>query len=111
MSQQLPLLRSWLTTLIVSSFLFSLTGCTIQDHPLPNPVTLTAAQGPPFATGLRFPIGLAEDNTGNLWVTEAGSGTANNGQVSLITPAGMRFPVITSFVSALSPENSPEGLN
>ena len=96
--------------LIVSSFLFSVTGC-LQDHRFPNPVTLTAAQGPPVAAGLNFPIGLAEDNKGNLWVTEAGSGTVNNGQVSVITPAGARFPVITGFVSALSPENSPEGLN
>lgn len=110
MPQQHSLLRSWLTTLIVSSFLFSVTGC-MQDHRFPNPVTFTPAQGPPVAAGLNFPIGLAQDNKGNLWVTEAGSGTVNNGQVSVITPSGARFPVITGFVSALSPENSPEGLN
>jgi len=110
MTQQRSLLRSWLTTLIVSSLLFSVTGC-MQDHRFPNPVTLTAAQGPPVAAGLRFPIGLAEDNKGNLFVTEAGSGTVNNGQVTVITPSGAKFPVITGFVSVISPENTPAGLN
>ncbi len=105
-----PLFRSWLTMLIVSSFIFSVTGC-LQDHKFLNPVTFTAAPGPPFATGLQFPIGLVEDNKGNLLVTEAGSGTVNNGQVTLITPSGTKFPVITGFVSVISPENTPAGLN
>ncbi|GAB2564660.1 ScyD/ScyE family protein [Spirosoma areae] len=104
-------IHSLLTLVVVSSFLFGLTGCTVLDHRFPNPMTLTAAQGPPVAAGLRSPIGLADDPKGNLWVTEAGSGTANDGQVSVITPSGARFPVITGFISALSPENSPEGLN
>lgn len=82
-----------------------------QDHAIQNPMTLTAAPGPPFATGLRAPIGLAEDPRGNLWVSEAGSGTVNNGQVTVITPAGVKYPVITGFVSSISPENTPEGLN
>jgi len=94
----------------MSGFIFAVASC-LQDHPIPNPMTLSAAQGPPFATGLRAPIGLAEDPAGNIWVTEAGSGTVNNGQVTVITPAGVKYPVITGFVSAVSPENSPEGLN
>ncbi len=102
--------HSLLTSFIVSSFLFSVTGC-VMDHRFPNPMTLTATPGPPLATGLRFPIGLADDIKGNLWVTEAGSGTATDGQVSVITPLGARFPVITGFISQMSPENSPEGLN
>ena len=101
---------SFLTLLIVSACVFIVNSC-VQDHRFPNPLTLTAAQGPPYAAGLLAPIGLADDNKGNLWVTEAGSGTVNNGQVSVITPSGQRFPAIIGFVSAISPENSPEGLN
>lgn len=95
--------------LLVGSCLLGITSC--QGHAIQNPMTLTAAPSPPFATGLRAPIGLAEDPAGNLWVTEAGSGTLNNGQVTVITPAGLKYPVITGFVSSISPENSPEGLN
>ncbi|GAB3957670.1 hypothetical protein GCM10028805_50810 [Spirosoma harenae] len=83
----------------------------VQDHRIPTPTSFSAAQGPPFATGLRSPIGLTDDPKGNVWVTEAGSGTVNNGQVSVITPTGTVYPAITGFVSAISPENSPEGLN
>ncbi|GAB3281102.1 hypothetical protein GCM10027347_56520 [Larkinella harenae] len=54
---------------------------------------------------------MAEDPKGNVWVTEAGSGTVNNGQVTVVTPSGSVFPVITGFPSLMSPENSPEGLN
>ena len=79
--------------LIVGSFLVTVASC-LQDHPIPNPMTLRAVQGPPFATGLRSPIGLADDPKGNLWVTEAGSGTVNNGQVTVITPAGVKLSLI-----------------
>ncbi|MGA0555542.1 ScyD/ScyE family protein [Larkinella sp. VNQ87] len=104
--------RSLLAWLLVSSCLFTVTSCLVkvQDHQFPSPKTLAAVQGPPVAAGLLYPIGITEDPKGHLWVTEAGSGTVNNGQVSVITPTG-KFPVITGFVSAMSPENSPEGLN
>ncbi|MFD1144488.1 ScyD/ScyE family protein [Larkinella insperata] len=105
-------LRWLLTLVIVGSCLFTVTSCQqlLQDHQFPNPMTLTAAPGPPVAAGLLSPIGLAEDDKGNLWVTQAGSGTVNNGQVSVITPTGT-FTAIAGFASAMSPENSPEGLN
>lgn len=60
---------------------------------------------------LKSPIGLTDDPTGNVWVTEAGNGAGNGSQVTLITPLGKKYPVITGFVSKMSPENSPEGLN
>ncbi|MGV3557887.1 ScyD/ScyE family protein [Larkinella arboricola] len=105
-------LRWLLTLVIVGSCLFTVTSCQklLQDHDFPNPMTLTLAPGPPVAAGLMAPIGLAEDSKGYLWVTEAGSGTVNNGQVSVITPTGT-YTAITGFVSAVSPEGSPEGLN
>lgn len=84
-------------------------SCT-QDHQISSPQILEPV-GAPFATNLKFPIGITDDPTGNIWVTEAGSGTGNDGQVSVITPSGQKFPVITGFLSKLSPENSPEGLN
>ena len=104
--------RSLLTLAIVSSFLFIVSSClqAIQDHRFPNPTTFAAVQGPPVAAGLNSPIGMTEDNKGYIWVTEAGSGTINNGQVTVITPSGS-FPAITGFNSGMSPENSPEGLN
>lgn len=92
-------------------FLPGLVGCTMLDHRLPAPTTLEPVRGPPLATKLKSPIGLAEDPEGNVWVTEAGSGTVNSGQVSVVTPSGSVYPVITGFQSVISAEGSPEGLN
>nr|ARK13098.1 hypothetical protein A6C57_23665 [Fibrella sp. ES10-3-2-2] len=96
---------------LVCLFLLGVAGCTVFDHRFPAPTALVPVPGPPIATGLKAPIGITEDPKGNIWVTEAGSGTVNNGQVSVITPSGAVYPVIKNFPSALSPENSPEGLN
>ncbi|KAA9347130.1 ScyD/ScyE family protein [Larkinella humicola] len=107
-------LQSLLALLVVSTLIFGVTSCfkQIQDHQFPNPTTFAAVQGPPVAAGLSSPIGLVEDTKGYLWVTEAGSGTASpaSGRVSVITPSGT-FTAITGFLSAESPEGSPEGLN
>ncbi|PWJ58942.1 hypothetical protein CLV98_103314 [Dyadobacter jejuensis] len=85
-------------------------GCVLQDHKIQTPMRLSPSQGPPFASGLKAPIGITDDPKGNIWVTEAGTGTSNNGQVTVITPSGMAYPAITGFASSISPENSPEGL-
>ena len=98
-----------LILLLVGSCFVWLVSC--QDHRIANPMTLKAVAGPPAAVGLRSPIGLTDDPKGNVWITEAGSGTVNNGQVTVMTPAGAKYPVITGFTSAISDENSPEGLN
>ncbi|MCK8492249.1 MULTISPECIES: ScyD/ScyE family protein [Spirosoma] len=83
--------------------LLAATSC--QDHreppasgQLPTPTTL--------ASGLGAPIGLARDAKGQIWVTEAGAG-----RVSVITPDGNKYPVITGFSVTVSPENTPDGLN
>ncbi|MCE7040102.1 ScyD/ScyE family protein [Dyadobacter sp. CY312] len=95
--------------LIICGFLFSVTSC-MQDHKIGGPEGFVP-DAAPFVTGLKSPLGLADDTKGNIWVTEAGSGEGNDGQVTLITPDGKKYPVITGFLSKMSPENSPEGLN
>jgi hypothetical protein len=95
--------------LVVGGFLFGVISC-IQDHKIAGPQAFIAAPAP-FAKDLKSPIGMADDPHGNVWVTEAGTGKGNDGQVTLVTPSGKTYPVITGFLSAMSPENSPEGLN
>jgi hypothetical protein len=94
---------------VICGFLFSVISC-IQDHKIGTPEGLVPEDAP-FATDLKSPIGITDDPLGNVWVTEAGSGTGNDGQVTLITPSGQKYPVITGFLSKMSPEDSPEGLN
>lgn len=64
-----------------------------------------------LANGLVAPLGLEADSKGQLWVTEAGTGTANDGRLSLITPQGRVYPVVEGFASAVSPEGGVFGLN
>ncbi|GAB4018668.1 hypothetical protein GCM10028773_19090 [Spirosoma koreense] len=81
-------------------------GCQniLVDHPDGPRVT-------PVASGLVAPLGLEADAKGQLWVTEAGSGTANDGQLTLITTDGTKYPVVTGFTSSVSPEGAVFGLN
>lgn len=95
-------MRSKLTILLSLLPLMLVTSCL--DHrelASPNQVQL---QG--FATRLAAPLGLAVDDKGLLWVTEVAAG-----KVSVITPDGQSYPAITGFKVALSPENTPDGLN
>ena len=59
-----------------------------------------------FSSQLAAPLGLAMDDKGLLWVTEVAAG-----KVSVITPDGKSYPAITGFSVAVSPENTPDGLN
>jgi hypothetical protein len=76
----------------------------LKEHPKPSQVTT-------FATGLIAPLGLEADAKGQLWITEAGTGLTNDGQLSLITPQGKVFPVVKGFTSVISPEGAVFGLN
>lgn len=51
-----------------------------------------------FASGLKNPVGLAFDETGNLWVAEMGTGMSD-GRVSVITNQGDVFPFVTGLPS------------
>lgn len=100
----------------ISSFLFLLllactTGCEYlpdfdEDEPKPHRPQVTV-----FASGLTAPLGVESDAKGRLWVTEAGTGLADDGQLSLITPQGDVFAAVTGFPSSVSPEGGVFGLN
>jgi hypothetical protein len=100
----------------ISSSLFLLllactTGCEYLpdigvDEPRPYRPPITV-----FASGLTAPLGVESDAKGRLWVTEAGTGLADDGQLSLITPQADVFPVVTGFPSSVCPEGAVFGLN
>jgi len=87
------------------------TGCEYLpdidlDEPRPDRPQVTV-----FASGLTAPLGVESDAKGRLWVTEAGTGFADDGQLSLVTPQGDVFPAVTGFSSSVSPEGGVFGLN
>ncbi len=83
-------------------------GCRDSDE-VENEVQPVKLQAKEFATGLASPLGLAIDPKGQLWATEVGTGN-NDGKVSLITPDGKVYPVVSGFTSVMSPEGLPAGL-
>jgi sugar lactone lactonase YvrE len=101
-----PRFGSQCTTLYLLLVILLMTaGCqALLDHRDPPQTTA-------FASGLIAPLGVETDAKGQLWVTQAGSGTANDGQLSMITPQGEVWPVVTGFTSQVSPEGAVFGLN
>jgi hypothetical protein len=82
-------------------------GCKSNNDPsLPADPTSFTAQT--VASGLTLPIGLSVDNQERAWITQSGTGK-NDAQVSLITPDGKVYPVITGLASALA-NGSIEGI-
>jgi hypothetical protein len=82
-------------------------ACTDHTEPYPEPQTFTSEA---FASGLKYPIGLAVDGQGNVWVTEAGSGGNKlDGTVSMITPTGTKTTFVTGLQSLVR-EGSIEGV-
>jgi sugar lactone lactonase YvrE len=97
--------RRWVASFVLVASLMGTMGCeALLDHPDPSQTGL-------FASGLVAPLGVETDARGQVWVTQAGSGTANDGELSMITPQGEVWPVVTGFVSQLSPEGAVFGLN
>ncbi|WP_221392159.1 ScyD/ScyE family protein [Dyadobacter sp. NIV53] len=82
-------------------------GCTDHTEPVPEPQSFTSE---PFVSGLKSPVGLTLDESGNIWVTEAGTGNNNDdASIAMITPAGIQ----TTFVAGLKSitnEGSTEGI-
>ncbi|QQS29886.1 MAG: ScyD/ScyE family protein [Sphingobacteriales bacterium] len=58
-----------------------------------QPLTLST-----FASGLNGPIGITSDLNGNLWIAEVGTGNTD-GQISILTPNGNKYPFITGLPS------------
>ncbi|MDQ3291724.1 MAG: ScyD/ScyE family protein, partial [Bacteroidota bacterium] len=103
-------MHSKITLLFSLLLLLGATGCEefydIVDDLKPRPPKSKA-----FATGLIAPLGLESDETGQLWVTEAGTGEASNGQLSFVDAQGKVYPVVQGFTSVASPEGAIFGLN
>lgn len=91
-------------TLMTATAVF--VSCTDHVEPIPDPTQFAISD---FASGLRFPIGMAVDEKGQIWVSEAGTGK-NDGALVLIGPGGTKTVVLDQFASAPSPEGTPEGL-
>jgi glucose/arabinose dehydrogenase len=94
-----------LSIAVVLSGLF-IQACTDHEQPFPEPTTFTSQ---PFVEGLKAPIGMAIDDNGNMWVTEAGTGNGTDGSVSMITPSGTKTLYVTG-LSSITQEGSPEGI-
>jgi sugar lactone lactonase YvrE len=88
---------------LVSLFSLLLTTSCLDHRELASPNQLQVQD---FASRLAAPLGMVVDNRGWIWVTEVAAG-----RVSVITPDGKSYPAITGFTVALSPENTPDGLN
>jgi len=89
------------------TFIIVLTSCKKNEEHTPDPTQFHATN---FASGLKFPIGMALDDKGQIWVTENGIGK-NDARVSVINSMGKIYPAITGFHSMISPEDgTPVGL-
>lgn len=64
-----------------------------------------------YVNGLVSPLGVEASDDGMLWVSEAGTGTTSDGKLSVITPGGEVYPVVTGFSSEISAEGGVFGLN
>ena len=60
------------------------------------------AQLVPVTSNLVNPAGIEPDASGNIWLTETGTG-ANNGRVLLVRPNGDKIPIITGLPSRFDP--------
>ncbi|WP_159470161.1 ScyD/ScyE family protein [Dyadobacter sp. 3J3] len=92
-------------------FLFSVQSCTDHDiDPTPEPQSLSSET---IFSELKSPIGIAVDDKGNIWVTEAGTGNNNtDGSVSMITPSGNKTTFVTGLLSVTNAgEGSIEGIS
>ena len=63
-----------------------------------------------LASGLRFPLGIAESNQGNLIVSESGErAVPHQGRISIVGPDGSRRTLIDGLPSAINDAGDPSG--
>lgn len=65
-------------------------------------LSFTSAQLTPITGGLVNPAGIDPDASGNIWLTETGTGMSN-GRVLLVRPNGDKVPIITGLPSSYDP--------
>lgn len=87
--------------------LFFVLACTDHGIFYPEPDSFSSEA---FVSGLKSPVGLALDDQGNIWVTEAGTGNNNDdASISLITPSGGKTTFLTGLES-ITNMGSTEGI-
>jgi hypothetical protein len=62
-----------------------------------------------LVTGLRFPLGSALTNQGNLLVSETGTTAVHSGRISIVSLDGTRRTLIDGMPSAVNDVNEPAG--
>src|SRR5438477_8237704 len=62
-----------------------------------------------FASGLEWPLAIAQSNQGDLIVSESGTGTPNTGRISIIDSAGHRRTLLAGLPAGLSDVGDPDG--
>jgi len=83
----------------------SVQSCTDHVEPIPEPESFKSVL---FKGELKSPIGIALDDHGNIWVSEAGTGKSD-GSISMITPSGDKTTFVTGLPSIFM-EGSYEGV-
>lgn len=93
--------------LVIACLMMECMLASCEDHRIPEPQKINVST---FATGLAAPIGIETDAAGRVWVAEGGTGK-NDGKITMITPDGKVYPVITGFDSQIFMGNELDGLN
>ncbi|MEO6283053.1 MAG: ScyD/ScyE family protein [Dyadobacter sp.] len=89
------------------TFLFFVLACTDHDSFVPEPEFLSSE---PFVSGLKSPVGIALDDKGNIWVTEAGTGSNNDdASIAMITPSGTKT-IFVAGLRSITNQGSTEGI-
>jgi hypothetical protein len=74
-----------------------------------NLQTMAQCPSQELVTGLRFPLGSALTNQGNLLVSETGTTVVHSGRISIVSPDGTRRTLIDGMPSAVNDVNEPAG--
>lgn len=103
-------MHSKITYLLLFLLLLSTTACE-EFYDIVEEIKPRPPKSKIFVTGLTAPLGLESDALGQLWVTEAGTGKKDDGELAFINTQGVVYPVVQGFTSEASPEGAIFGLN
>ncbi|MCF2443333.1 ScyD/ScyE family protein [Dyadobacter sp. CY345] len=86
----------------------SVPSCIDHMEPIPEAKSFSSST---IVSGLKAPVGIAVDDKGNLWVTEAGTGNNNDdASLSMITPSGTKTTYVAGLKSVTN-QGSIEGIS